>query len=165
MAFSHFSFPFGWSSDTLNTVKFLFLYFLKAPTTFGFSPLQGTHQLAQKSTSTNFPLKSFKDTGLPRVSFWVKSSADLPMPVRLLIRMLLRILLAGAFSLAAGDNWARIASFSSRGIRLRLKAIKNALTGEAGCWPIHCLVRVLSMESILFNSGSRAARPVESCFA
>src|SRR5471030_670928 len=69
---------FTWSSDTPNTVKFLFLYWLYAFTTFGFSIRQGLHQLAQKSTNTYFPLKEESVIAFPSTSFWVKSIACVP---------------------------------------------------------------------------------------
>src|SRR6478672_4370104 len=59
---------FAWSSDTPSTVKLLFLNLLYAATTFGFSILQGLHQLAQKSTSTYFPRKEEIFTIFPEVS-------------------------------------------------------------------------------------------------
>src|SRR5580692_1447763 len=49
--------PLSLSSDTPRMAKFfLFLNSLWTFTTLGFSALQGPHQLAQKSTSTYFPL-------------------------------------------------------------------------------------------------------------
>ena len=68
------------SNETPNTVKFLFLNLLNALTTFGFSPRQGPHQEAQKSTRTYCPLKSCKEKGLSSVSFIVKSGAISPTP-------------------------------------------------------------------------------------
>src|SRR6476660_3062760 len=69
--------PFSWSSETPNTVKFLSLNWLYAFTTFGFSMRHGLHQLAQKSTSTYFPLKEANDTGLPFTSGCINSGAFL----------------------------------------------------------------------------------------
>src|SRR5829696_2741015 len=66
------------SSDTPSIVKFLFLNFSWAATTLGFSMRQGPHQLAQKSTSTYFPRNDDSETGLPAVSFCVKSMACVP---------------------------------------------------------------------------------------
>src|SRR6476646_2114939 len=65
----------SWSNDTPSIVKFLSLYLLYAATTFGFSFLQGPHQLAQKSINTYLPLNCDSDTSLPVVSFCIKSMA------------------------------------------------------------------------------------------
>src|SRR6476646_9058819 len=50
---------------------------LYAATTFGFSFLQGPHQLAQKSINTYLPLKSLMLTGFPFISFIVRLGACL----------------------------------------------------------------------------------------
>src|SRR4051812_30531794 len=62
------------SSDTLTTVNPLSLYLLNIFTTLGFSFLQGTHQLAQKSRNTYLPLNPERLTNFPEVSGKVKSS-------------------------------------------------------------------------------------------
>src|SRR3982751_6491132 len=66
------------SSETPSIVKFLFLYWLYAATTLGFSCRQGPHQLAQKSTSKYLPLKLLMLTGLPFMSCMVRLGAGLP---------------------------------------------------------------------------------------
>src|SRR5688500_9959127 len=81
IAFSQLAFAPGLSNETPNTVKPLSLNCFHAATTAGFSFLQGTHQLAQKSNRTYLPRKSCKDTGLSSGSFWVKSIATTPMAV------------------------------------------------------------------------------------
>ena len=55
------------SIETPSTVNPLDLYLLKAATTFGFSMRQGRHQLAQKSTSTYFPV-SYTHLTLPTIA-------------------------------------------------------------------------------------------------
>src|SRR3954469_4834304 len=87
MAFSHRSRPLGRSSDTLNTVKPLSLYWLNAFTTFGFSARHGPHQLAQKSTNTYEPRNWKSETGRFDVSLWVKFIACRPRPVFLAVSM------------------------------------------------------------------------------
>src|SRR5580658_3726593 len=96
MALIHASLSPGRSREMLRIVNGLSLYLWKAATTFGFSVRQGTHQLAQKSRRTYLPLNACKETGIPAVSFWVKSKAVLPIPVRLFTRMLFANRLAGA---------------------------------------------------------------------
>src|SRR5882724_11536358 len=83
MAFSHFSFCPGLSSDTARMVKFLSRNFLKVVTTCGLSARQGPQQLAQKSINTYLPLNEERLTGFPNVSGWVKSIAGLPIAVSL----------------------------------------------------------------------------------
>src|ERR1051326_4538358 len=69
--------PLSLSRDTPSIVNFLSLYFLYACTTFGFSFLQGRHQLAQKSTNTNFPLNELRVIVLPFASGKESSGACL----------------------------------------------------------------------------------------
>src|SRR5690606_42054660 len=71
MAASQSAFFQGLSSDTPSTVKFLSLNLSWAARRLGFSSRQGTHQLAQKSISTYFPLKSVREIGLSSGSFCV----------------------------------------------------------------------------------------------
>src|SRR4051812_8351321 len=65
-------------------VKFLSLNLLYTFTTFGFSRRQGLHQLAQKSSKRYSPLKDERETGLPFISFCVKSRACVPTAPTLL---------------------------------------------------------------------------------
>src|ERR1700730_6584030 len=66
------------SNETPRIVKFLFLNLLNAITTFGFSILQGLHQLAQKSTSKYFPLNEDIFLTCPFVSGKARSGAIFP---------------------------------------------------------------------------------------
>src|SRR5580704_11529869 len=67
------------SRETPRIVKFFVLNSLNAFTTFGFSILQGPHQLAQKSISTNFPLKELMETSFPFTSCITSSGTVLPI--------------------------------------------------------------------------------------
>src|SRR5262245_32092914 len=80
MASSHFALLL--SSETPRMARPLGWYILYAFTTLGFSARQGPHQLAQKSTSTYFPLKEARETGLPFISFCTKAGAVCPVSVR-----------------------------------------------------------------------------------
>src|SRR5882757_3991560 len=111
MAFNQFSFLS--SNEMLKMVKFFSLNVLNAFTTLGFSARHGLHQLAQKSTNTYLPLKSLNDTGLPDVSFCLKSIAVFPIPVNLSTSILCKILLAGKLFFAAGKSLFINASTSS----------------------------------------------------
>src|SRR5439155_349318 len=75
IAFSHSDFSL--SRETPSIVKFLFLYFLYAATTLGFSSLHGPHQLAQKSTNTYLPFNELNENILPSVSGIVISGAGI----------------------------------------------------------------------------------------
>src|SRR5579871_153922 len=66
------------SRDTPSIAKFLSLNSPKAFTTFGFSALHGPHQLAQKSTSTYFPLKEANEIIFPSASGKFNSGACCP---------------------------------------------------------------------------------------
>src|SRR5690606_23748349 len=113
MAFIQASFAPGRSSDTPKTVKFLSLNAWYAATTFGFSCLQGPHQLAQKSTNTYLPRSDDSAIGVPAVSGWLKSGATAPMSTRFEVSNCAAIAFPLSESFSAADSLLNAGSTTS----------------------------------------------------